>query len=138
VRSRPMLLWAAAPLLVIALIFIAVLRSGAPAPFPRAQLPREAHRPDVCTWSCHNHGCRHEPRLPAWLSGDRGLFGIAIRALYRMGGVLLPGRPREGYGLANLLVFCLVWPGLMWGLYLVAVAQARELRGLRRKGQGSG
>lgn len=132
-RSASFVLWAAATLLLVVPIFTAVLRLGEPAPFPRTELPREPYRPEVCTWSCHNHGCRHAPRLPSWLSADRGLFGITIRGLYRMGSVLLPGRPREGYGLANLVVFCAVWPGLMWGLFLVAVAQARELRELRRR-----
>lgn len=136
-RSASFLFWAAAPLFAVVLIFTAVLRLGEPAPFPRTEIPREPYRPEVCTWSCHNHGCRHVPRLPSWLSADRGLFGITIRALYGLGGVLVPGHSRKGYGLANLLLFCAVWPGLMWGLYLVAVAQARQLRALRRR-QGPG
>lgn len=123
--------FAVLPLLLVVLIFTGVLRSGEPAPFPRTELPREPYRADRCTWSCHNHGCRHAPRLPGWLTADRGLFGIGIRSLYRAGALLLPGRPREGYGLANLLVFCVAWPGLMWWLYLVAVAQRVELRARR-------
>lgn len=120
------------PLLLTAALFLAVLRSGEPAPLPRTTFPSEPHRPEVCTWDCHNHGCRHAPRLPGWLGGDRGLYGRTIVGLRHLGAALLPGQPRQGYGLANLLVFCVAWPGVMWGLYWVAVRQRRELWRLRR------
>lgn len=124
------------PVLLTALVFTAVLMARGPdghaTPFPRRTIPHEAFQPDRCTWSCHNHGCEHAPRLPDWLSGDAGLFGWAVRALHRGGSLLLPGHPREGYGLINLLIFCVLWPAAMWGLYLVAVGQRRQLRALRR------
>jgi hypothetical protein len=124
------------PLLLVAAVFVAVLGSGPPTPFPRRELPSEPSRLDACTWACHSRGCRHPPRLPPWLTADRGLFGQAIGGLRAVGQVLLPGRPREGYGLANLLIFCLLWPGLMWRLYWVAVQQRRKLGQLRRSAGG--
>ena len=130
------MLLALLPVLVTALIFTAVLAvpgpDGHPTPFPRGTIPREAFQAERCTWDCHNHGCKHNPRLPGWLSGDEGLFGWAVRALHRGGSAMLPGRPREGYGLINLLIFCVVWPAAMWGLYLVALGQRRRLREGRR------
>ena len=122
---------ALAPLLLVPLLFVAVLRSGDPAPWRRRALPREEHRADRCTWYCHNHGCRHRPSLPRVLVGDDGLFGAAIRALHGMGRVMAPGRGNVGYGAANLLVFCLVWPAGMYALYLVALRQRRQLREAR-------
>lgn len=131
------LLWtgllALLPVLLTAALFVAVLRSGEPVPFPRTTLPSEPHRPEVCTWDCHNHGCRHTPRLPAGIGGDRGLYGRTIVGLRHLGAALVPGQPRQGYGLANLLVFCVAWPGVMWGLYWVAVRQ-RQALGMLRKG----
>jgi hypothetical protein len=123
---------AVAPLVLVPLLFVAVLRSGEPAPYWRHSLPREAARPDRCTWACHNHGCRHRPVLPRLLSGDDGLFGATIRLLHGMGRVMAPGRGNVGYGAANLLVFCLVWPAGMYALWLVAWRQRRRLRELRR------
>jgi hypothetical protein len=119
---------ALAPLVVVPLLFVAVLRSGEPAPLWRRTLPREGYRPDRCTWDCHNHGCRHRPVLPRLLSGDDGLFGAAIHALHGLGRGLAPGRGNVGYGAANLLVLCALWPAGMYALWLVALRQRRLLR----------
>jgi hypothetical protein len=118
------------PLLLVPVAFVAVLRTGEPAPLVRASLPTEPHQADRCTWYCHNHGCRHRPRLPRVLAGDDGLFGATIHALKRAGTALVPSNPAVGYGVVNLLVFCFLWPGLMLGLLVVAVRQRRSLRAL--------
>jgi len=122
---------AVAPLVLVPLLFVAVLRSGDPAPYRRRVLPREGFRPDRCTWHCHNHGCRHRPVLPLFLSGDGGLFGRAIRVLHGMGQAMAPGRGNVGYGAANLLVFCVLWPAGMYALWLVVLRQRRLLRDAR-------
>jgi hypothetical protein len=121
-----MRLAAVAPIIVLAGIFVAVLATG--RPMWRTTLGVESYQPSRCTWDCHNHGCRHRSVLPPVLTGDHGLFGWAIGALYRLGDRLVPGDRRAGYGLANLLVFCFAWPGLMYGLYLLALWQRAELR----------
>ena len=72
--------------------------------------------------------------LPAFLVGDDGLFGWTVGALYALGHVLVPGRGGLGYGAANLLVFCVIWPGVMYALYVVALRQRRRLRDLREEG----
>jgi hypothetical protein len=120
------------PLLVVPVLFVAVLRAGAPTPLFRRALPDEPFRRERCTWYCHNHGCRHRPVLPRALAGDEGLFGATIHGLYGLGAVLVPGRAAAGYGAANLLVFCVLWPGGIYALYLVALAQRRRLRARRR------
>ena len=122
---------AVAPLLLVPLLFVAVLRSGDPAPLWRRALPHEGYRPDRCTWHCHNHGCRHRPVLGRFLAGDDGLFGATVRALHGMGQAMAPGRGNIGYGAANLLVFCLLWPAGMYALWLVALRQRRQLRAAR-------
>lgn len=119
------------PLLVVPATFVAVLRSGEPAPLVRSALPAEPYRPDRCTWYCHNHGCPHRAKLPRVLAGDDGLFGSTIIALKRAGSALVPSNPAVGYGVVNLLVFCVLWPGLMFGLLAVAVRQRRSIRALR-------
>jgi hypothetical protein len=118
-------------LLVVPAIFVGVLRSGDPAPLARVALPAEPYRADRCTWYCHNHGCPHRPKLPGVLSGDDGLFGKTIGALKHAGSTLVPSDPAVGYGVANLLVFCALWPGLMLALLVIAVRQRREIRALR-------
>jgi hypothetical protein len=123
---------ALAPLVVVPLLFVAVLRSGDPAPYWRGTVPREGYRSDRCTWHCHNRGCPHRPVLPRSLSGDDGLFGAAVRALHGMGQAMAPGRGNVGYGVANLLVFCVAWPAGMYALWLVALRQRRRLRQARR------
>lgn len=120
--------WGALPLGLVAAIFIAVLRVGTPVPFPRANIPAERFLPERCTWACHNHGCDHSPRLPAWLSSDEGLFGLTVNGLHRLGRWAMPHSPRQGYGLVNLIIFCLLWPALMWGLYLKGLALSLRLR----------
>jgi hypothetical protein len=78
-RQRPWLtlLLALLPVALTALAFVWVLtlREPASAPLFRSQLPHEAFDPARCTWACHNHGCQHQPQLPAWLASDDGLFG---------------------------------------------------------------
>lgn len=123
---------AVSPVVLVIALFTMTLRVGEPVRFPRREIPHERQDPQRCNWSCHNHGCRHAPRLPDWLSGDRGLFGQTIRLLRRAGTVMVPTNPGVGYGLANLLLFCIAWPGLMWGLFCVAIAQWLR-RGERRR-----
>lgn len=127
------LFWGLLPTALVAAIFVAVLRLGQPVPFPRRAIPVEPFLGDRCTWTCHNHGCRHVPRLPLWLSGDEGLFGQTVRGLHWLGRLAMPHNPRQGYGLVNLVIFCALWPALMWGLYLKALAQRRRLAGLARQ-----
>jgi hypothetical protein len=126
------MLLAVLPLIAVPAAFVAVLRSGPqPAPIWRQRLPADRHEPHRCTWSCHDRGCRHAPVLPAWLAADDGLFGATIQALGQAGRALWPRDPRRGYALANLLVFCVLWPGAMYALYLVALRQRRALGELR-------
>jgi len=94
--------------------------------------PPRAWRADRCTRHCHDHGCRHDPVLPDALSGDDGLFGLTIDALYRAG--RLTGLDAAtGYGVANLVLFCVVWPGGMLALLAVGLFQRVRLRALRRR-----
>ncbi len=129
------LLRAAAPLLLTALLFVAVLRSGSPAPLWRTRIPSEPLRRDRCTWYCHNHGCPHAPALPLFLTGDDYLFGRTVAALHAAGSAAFPGQPGAGYGAMNLLAFCVLWPGLMYALYLTALRQRDRLRALREAGR---
>lgn len=135
-QSAAFLGWAVLPIVLVAAAFWAVLQVGEGVPFPRRSIPHEAFRPDRCTWVCHNRGCRHAPRLPPSLSGDDGLFGWAVGRLHDAGRVLMPHHPAEGYGVANLLLFCVLWPALMWGLYLKVVSQAQALWRLRQRRAG--
>lgn len=119
-----------APLLFTIATFTAVLATG--SPILRGALPNESHIAGHCTWHCHNYGCAHAPRLPQVLAGDKGLYGDTIRWLKTAGKTAVPGDPNIGYGLVNLALFCAVWPGLMYALYLVAISQRRKIIALRR------
>lgn len=124
------LVMALSPLVAVVALFLGVLWLEG-VPVPRAGLPREAFEVHRCTWACHNVGCRHASVLPGALVDDDGLFGRAIAGLHRLGAVLIPGGRSAGYGAANLLVFCAIWPATMYGLWLVALMQRRKLRALR-------
>ena len=71
--------------------------------------------------------------LPAGISGDRGLYGMTIRGLFRAGTGLSRDRAR-GYGAANLLLFCVAWPALMYALWVTAWRQREALRRMERGG----
>ena len=118
------------PLVAPWAILLAVNASAPGVPLARAAVPREPFRADRCTWVCHNRGCRHRPVLPAVITGDRYLFGATIRGLYALG--TLFSRDRfKGYGAANILVFCVAWPALMYALWAIAWRQREEIRRLR-------
>ncbi|MDC3959032.1 hypothetical protein [Polyangium jinanense] len=123
-------LLAIAPLALVPAAFTAVLATGSPV--LRAAIPIEAHARDHCTWHCHNHGCSHAPSLPLALAGDGGLYGKTIAGLKAAGKAVVPSAPHVGYGVVNLALFCVAWPGLMYALYLVALSQRRKLLALRR------
>ncbi len=97
------------------------------------ETPTPQHHADRCTRHCHDHNCPHDPALPGWLTSDQGLYGKTIRALYAGGG--LTGLDRNtGYGLANLVVFCAVWPGAMALMLAVGLFQRVRIRELRSRG----
>ncbi|MDI1446301.1 hypothetical protein [Polyangium sp. 6x1] len=123
-------LLAIAPLVAVPAAFTAVLATGSPV--LRTGIPIEAHARAHCTWHCHNYGCSHAPRLPRALAGDEGLYGATIGGLKAAGRAVVPGAPHMGYGVVNLAVFCVAWPGIMYGLYLVALSQRRKILALRR------
>lgn len=130
-RSLLLVLWIyAAPLVAPWAILFGTNATDATLPLVRTSLPQEPRREDRCTWACHNRGCRHPPRLPAVLTGDRYLFGQTIRGLYAVGRVFSSDRAL-GYGAANLVVFCALWPGLMYALWVIFWRQFFEIRALR-------
>ncbi len=120
------------PLVAPWALLVAVNATAPDVPPMRTQVPREAYRADRCTWACHNRGCRHRHALPAALAGDRGLYGATIRGLFVMGRGLSTDR-RTGYGAANLLALCVLWPGVMYLLWVVAWRQGLALRAARRR-----
>ncbi len=106
-----------APLVLPWVLLVAVVAWPPAAPIGRRAIPQEARRADRCTWACHNHRCSHRPALPAVITGDRYLFGATIRGLYSLGALFSRDRFR-GYGIANIVVFCLAWPALMYALWV--------------------
>ena len=93
--------------------------------------PTDAWLVDACSRVCHSSGCAHSPVLPAALTADSGLFGQAIDQLYRIG--RLTGRSSaEGYGAANLALFCVLWPALMLGMVGLGLRQRVHIAALRR------
>lgn len=121
------------PLVAPWALLVAVNMTSPTTPLVRTRLPHERWRPDRCTWDCHNRGCHHRPKLPEIVTGDRHLFGATIRGLYTLGRVF-SGNRSVGYGVANLVVFCLAWPALMYALWVIAWRQRFEIRRLRAGG----
>ncbi len=119
-----------APVVLLLAIFVYVVAT--PSFTLRTHLPVEALNPLRCTWFCHNHGCPHMAKLPAWLTSDAGLFGQTIKALYGLGASISKTRG-IGYGLANLLVYCVLWPTVTYALWTVVVGQGATLRRERAK-----
>ncbi len=114
-------------LLALPWVIVALVNLAHPTPIA-------SFDPQSCTRHCHNKGCRHTPRLPAALTSDEGLYGKTIRGLFATGQRTGLGR-RTGYGAANLALFVLLWPGLMWSLAMVGLWQRRTLKA-RRKAAG--
>lgn len=56
---------------------------------------------------------------------------MTIEALRDVGAVLSRDRS-VGYGLANLLIYCVAWPIGTYALWLLALKQAHELARRRR------
>jgi hypothetical protein len=122
---------AIAPLVALVVLFLSVLGAGR-NPMWRHSIPQESFVADHCTWACHTQGCRHAPVLPAFLTSDRGAFGLTISALFAIGRVLSRDRG-TGYGLANFLVFLVAWPSITYWLWLLVLRQRRTLAALRRR-----
>jgi hypothetical protein len=118
------------PLVAPWVVLVAVNLTSPAIPLLRASLPGERWRADRCTWDCHNRGCHHRPKLPAIITGDRYIFGATIRGLYALGTLFSTDR-FIGYGIANILVFCLAWPALMYALWVIAWKQHLAIRRLR-------
>lgn len=93
--------------------------------------PPSSFSPDRCTRHCHDRGCRHEPVLPASLTSSQGLFGDTVRALHVMGRATGLG-PNVGYGVVNIVIFCVLWPGAMLWLVGVVTWQRLKIRELKR------
>jgi hypothetical protein len=64
------------------------------------------------------------------ITSDRVLFGATIRSMYALGSWLSKDRSR-GYALANILVFCVAWPAVMYALWVRAWLKHQEISALR-------
>lgn len=126
-----------APWVLPWVLLVAVVKLPPSAPVPRTTMPMEARRSDRCTWACHNRGCTHRSALPAVLTSDRGLFGATVRGLFALG-ALFSSNPARGYGIANILVFCVAWPALMYALWVGAWRDRARIRALERSAQPEG
>lgn len=121
--------WVAPLVLPWALLF-AVVAWPPGAPIPRRSIPAEARLAQRCSWACHNRACSHRPVLPAVITDDRYIFGATIRGLYSLGTLFSRDRFR-GYAIANILVFCLAWPALMYALWVSVWRQRWRILALR-------
>jgi hypothetical protein len=129
-RSWLSALWIYVAPLVLPWLLLFAVNALAGVAAPRRTLPREARVESRCTWACHNRGCSHRPALPSVITGDRYVFGATIRGLFALG--TLFSRDRfEGYAIANILVFCLAWPALMYALWVRVWTQRENLARLR-------
>ena len=70
----------------------------------------------------------HAGVLPKWLSGSgpRSATGRTIRGLYG-----IADRLGTTYRVVNVVVYCVLWPGLMAALLGVGLWQTRRLQRLR-------
>jgi hypothetical protein len=94
------------------------------APGPTLDRNAATSLPDRCSWACHNRGCEHValiPLLPRALTSDEGLFGETIEAMKATG----------SYVSVNLVLFCVLWPGIMWSLLGFALWQRVRIHELR-------
>jgi len=96
----------------------------------RNQKPTPRKDKKSCNWYCHNQGCRHKmkvvgPPLAGPLNANKtkllGLYGKTIDALHGSG----------AYRLANIMVFCLLWPLLTGSLWFVVVFQRLRLSAVK-------
>ena len=85
---------------------------------------------DHCTRYCHNKGCVHDAILPEFISGNSGYFGEVIRWLQTIGYKIdaLTGMTGTGYGIINLLLFCVAVPAMHLLLASVNISLARRLK----------
>ena len=121
-----------APLILPWLLLFSVNLLTPGVVFMRRTLPHPTRHAERCNWDCHNHGCSHRPKLPAVLTSDAYVFGATVRGLYVLGRLFSRDR-FEGYGAANLVVFCLLWPALMYALWVRVWTQREQLRALRAR-----
>ncbi|MEZ4299608.1 MAG: hypothetical protein R3B70_31960 [Polyangiaceae bacterium] len=58
--------------------------------------------------------------------------GWTVRALRAAGNSAMPSQGLAGYGAVNLAVFCVLWPGAMFALYILAVRQRFRIQDAKR------
>ena len=85
---------------------------------------------DGCTRYCHNSGCPHDALLPDFITSNAGYFGDIVGWLHAVGrqidGVL--GMHGAGYGIINLLLFCIMVPVVHLTLASINIWLAGRLR----------
>ena len=135
VSTARWLQWTLAPVLAGAVLMVVVVAwgNGGVTKIVRLEAPRPVHQGQACNWACHNRGCRHGMRVvgppiagPLRRGKLRGLYGWTIDSLHASG----------SYRLANLLVFCLLWPVATLSLWALVVRQRLALRALARASVG--
>lgn len=73
----------------------------------------EPHYKDKCSWHCHNNGCDHGTIFEGTFIERYDLYNRTIRGLNIVG-----RNTGIGYGGASILVFCIIYPTIMYVLYL--------------------
>ncbi len=126
VSTSRWLLWTLAPVLASIMLMVTVVAwgNGGMAKAVRLVAPHPMRDAQACNWACHNKGCRHGmkvvgPPIAGPLRGGklRGLYGWTIDSLHSSG----------AYRLANLFVFCLLWPMGTLALWALVVRQRLAL-----------
>ena len=129
VSTSRWLLWTLAPVLASVMLMVTVVAwgNGGLVKAVRLVAPHPMRDARACNWACHNKGCRHGmkvvgPPIAGPLRHGKllGLYGWTIDRLHSSG----------AYRLANLLVFCLLWPVGTLSLWALVVRQRLALRAL--------
>ena len=97
-------------------VFVTLVLPAAGVFITRSVPTLKRHNPEFCTMHCHDRTCNHKPLIAdARITSDTGLFGQAIAKLSAAGKKIaksLGVSSFEGYGIANLLIFCVGVPVL--------------------------
>ena len=83
---------------------------------------------DKCSWSCHNNTIKCMDKHVKFIKPGFLFYNVINRTYYGMIGLLMSGGSGASYALLNIIFLVILWPFLIFFLFVRIIRLKKEIR----------